>query len=86
MMKHIPGFRTLSGPSPWYVLCEFSGLPIKDTAEALLGQAIEDDIVTDAAIAASDAQREFLWKLREIDVGIRKEGRAVFEARRFRSG
>jgi D-lactate dehydrogenase (cytochrome) len=57
----------LAGKHPWYVLMELSS-PRDDaraTLEAILGQGLEDGIVDDAAIAASLAQRQAFWKLRD---------------------
>jgi FAD/FMN-containing dehydrogenase len=65
--KHIPGASDpFAAPSPWYVLCEVSGTPmLKDVFEETLGAALEDGLASDAVIAASEAQRMALWKLRE---------------------
>ena len=70
VLKHIPGARDpLSDASPWYVLVELSdsteGRAIDALLEEALGSAIEAELVTDAAIAASEAQRGAFWKLRE---------------------
>jgi FAD/FMN-containing dehydrogenase len=56
----------LAAPSPWYVLCEASGL--KGIAEAFQGgleTALETGLIVDAVLAASQAQRDSLWHLRE---------------------
>ncbi len=67
VFKHIPGTTDpFTEASPWYVLCEFSGAEgINDTAETLLGAALEEGIAADAVIASSETQRAALWKLRE---------------------
>ena len=39
--------------------------PIRNTMETLLGRALEDELVIDATIANSDAQRDALWDVRE---------------------
>jgi FAD/FMN-containing dehydrogenase len=54
--------------APWYLLIE-AGDSLADTdlgtpMEALLAQAFEDGLVSDATIAASLAQEEAIWKLR----------------------
>ncbi|WP_439393949.1 FAD-binding oxidoreductase [Bradyrhizobium sp. PMVTL-01] len=52
---------------PWYVLMELSS-PSDDARtplETILGRAMEEEIVDDAVIAASLAQRNNFWKLRE---------------------
>lgn len=67
VMEHIPGVHDpLSEPSPWYVLCEASGAEGVDTAfQVALEGALENGTATDAAIAASEGQRQALWRLRE---------------------
>ena len=67
MLAHIPGTSDpLASPWPWYVLCEASGAPgIGETFQAALESALEDGVVSDVAIASSEAQRAALWKLRE---------------------
>lgn len=67
VLSHIPGTKDpFAAPSPWYVLCEASG--IKGVAEAFqtgLESALEDGFANDVVIASSEAQREALWRLRE---------------------
>lgn len=59
---HIPGARApLSGRSPWYVLLEASRIDL----EELLGDALEAGLITDAAIAQSDRERQAFWHVRE---------------------
>lgn len=69
VLAHMPGTQDpLAAPSPWYVLAEAAGssaLPLKTLMENAIAAAIEDGLVSDAAIAASDAQRRALWRLRE---------------------
>jgi FAD/FMN-containing dehydrogenase len=70
VMRHIPGSRDpLPQASPWYALVELSdsteGRVLDDLLEEALGAAAEAGIVTDAALAASEAQRADFWKLRE---------------------
>jgi FAD/FMN-containing dehydrogenase len=54
--------------APWYLLIEAGdALPESDIAqsmETLLTEAFENDLVSDAVLAASGAQEEMLWKLR----------------------
>ena len=40
--------------------------PIRNTMETLLGSALEDELVIDATIANSDAQRDALWDVRNL--------------------
>jgi len=70
VLDKIPGARApLAEACPWNVLIEAVGSqggpdPIEALEEALAA-AIEDGIVLDATIAASEAQAEALWALRE---------------------
>jgi FAD/FMN-containing dehydrogenase len=53
----------------WYVLTEAFGAEgsagLREAVERVLGQALEDGLVIDAALAASGAQRRAFWKIRE---------------------
>ncbi|MGT2440822.1 FAD-binding oxidoreductase [Bradyrhizobium betae] len=57
----------LSQKHPWYVLMELSspGDDARTPLETILARAMEEEIVDDAVIAASLAQRSNFWKLRE---------------------
>lgn len=57
----------LSQKHPWYVLMELSspGDDARTPLETILGRAMEEEIVDDAVIAGSLAQRNNFWKLRE---------------------
>jgi len=57
----------LAEKHPWYVLMELSspGDDARTPLETILGRAMEEEIVDDAVIAASLAQRNNFWKLRE---------------------
>ena len=59
----------LAGRYPAYVLIEITSLSDDDTArdalEAILGLALEDEIIVDAVVAQSEAQCVALWGLRE---------------------
>jgi FAD/FMN-containing dehydrogenase len=70
VLKHIPAARDpLPARHPWYVLVELSdsapGDAIGGLFEAALGEAAEAGVVADAMIAASEAQRDALWQMRE---------------------
>jgi FAD/FMN-containing dehydrogenase len=70
VLRHVPGTRRpLDSDSPWYALIEISSAldDSQTTAfmEALLEQAFEDEVVTDAALSTSLVQFEALWALRE---------------------
>ncbi|QEL23150.1 FAD-binding oxidoreductase [Bosea sp. F3-2] len=70
VLRHASGTRDpLSEPSPWYVLMEVSAQSaagLDEAVEAFLGEALEQGIVTDAALAGSLTQRADFWKLREM--------------------
>jgi FAD/FMN-containing dehydrogenase len=80
VLRHAPGTRDpLSGPSHWYVLMELSspGLEGLDaTMETLLEKALDAGLISDAALAASETQRNDLWRIRE----------AMSEVQRFEGG
>jgi FAD/FMN-containing dehydrogenase len=66
----IPGYaEPLAAPSPWYVLVEVAGQgepgSLADPLAEALEQAMEQQLVTDAAIASSGAQAKRYWKMRE---------------------
>jgi FAD/FMN-containing dehydrogenase len=70
VVAHIPGTRhPLEARHPWYVLMEVSSTRSEADARALvedvLGTALEEGLVQDAAIAESIAQRTAFWHLRE---------------------
>jgi len=70
VLRHIPGTVAPLGSShPWHVLVEISSGRSAEDARALieeiLGEGFEAGLVTDATLAASLAQAEGLWKLRE---------------------
>src|SRR6202166_4128972 len=68
-VKYGPGCRDpLIHPQPWYVLLELSASEtsgLRDTLESVLAAGVEKGLVADATIAASLAQRQEFWKLRE---------------------
>jgi FAD/FMN-containing dehydrogenase len=69
VLKNIPNQRDpLSEIHPWYVLIEIaSGEPgaAESAMERLLGAALEDGLVRDAALAQSQAQAQAFWSVRE---------------------
>ncbi len=70
VLAHLPGATDpLAEPSDWYVLVELAGAAtdsgLDDALEAILGDAVEADLASDAALAGSPAQRSSLWALRE---------------------
>lgn len=69
-VKHIDGVRDPFRIAPSFVaLLEFESADLdgglESAVEDLLGQAMEDNLIVDAALARSEAQRAALWKLRE---------------------
>ena len=70
VIRHMPGSRDpLQARHPWYVLVELAdstgGGVLDGLLEEALGAAVEDGLVLDAALAASGAQRNEFWALRE---------------------
>ena len=69
-IRHVPDNRDpLAEKQPWYVLVDISSGQSMDDANAMmqsvLEDALNDGLITDAAIAQSDAQRQAFWKIRE---------------------
>ena len=82
VMKHIPGAALPIAPAAHYALVDLAtprpGEDLRPAMEAVLEQAMEAGLVEDAALAASDAQRQGLWKLREEHAEAQKrEGASV---------
>jgi len=71
VLQHIPGTRApLAGAHPWHVLIEAvssdsGGEPPAAMLEALLGGALEAGLAADAVVAASEAQAEAMWRIRD---------------------
>ncbi|MFZ2997137.1 FAD-binding oxidoreductase [Sphingobium sp.] len=71
VLGHIPGTRSpIETRTPWHVLIEVDHATAADPGpserlEQALGAAMEQGIVIDAAIAASEAQAEAFWRIRE---------------------
>ncbi len=82
-LKHITGVSDpFDIPSPWYVLAEASSPraddPLEDLLESALGEAMEAELVTDAVVARSEAQRQMFWRIREqIPEAQRQEGASI---------
>jgi FAD/FMN-containing dehydrogenase len=83
VLKHIPGTRSpLAGSHPWYVLVEATTsdgtIDIGAELERLLASALEDGIIVDAVLAASETHAEALWKIRDsISEAERTEGQTL---------
>jgi FAD/FMN-containing dehydrogenase len=81
VFKHIEGATNpLEGVYPAYALIEVSSLSDDDTTrdelEAVLGQALEDEVIIDAVVAQSETQAKALWNLREHMPEAQKHARA----------
>jgi D-lactate dehydrogenase (cytochrome) len=83
VLRHVPGTTDpLQRRYEHYALIELSSArpdaALGAVLEKLLADAMEDGLVLDAAIAASEAQREGLWKLREsIPEAEKREGGSI---------
>jgi FAD/FMN-containing dehydrogenase len=70
VLEHIPGTRApLAGQHPWHVLIETASPDAARSPSAelerLLGNALQQELVADASIAASEAQAEAFWRIRD---------------------
>ena len=70
VLAHIPGTRApLAGAHEWHVLVEVTAPMVAPSPEKALGRAlmaaIGTGVIEDAAIAASEAQAEAFWRIRE---------------------
>ncbi|WP_159730416.1 FAD-binding oxidoreductase [Methylosinus sp. Ce-a6] len=69
VLRHMSGVRDpLSGAHRWYVLIELASPAesgVEELLTELLGEALEQGVAEDAAVAATLEQRAGLWKLRE---------------------
>jgi len=70
VLKHIPGTRgPLARNHRWHVLIEATSPdaaePPGGELERMLGQALEQGRIEDAAIASSEAQAEAFWRIRD---------------------
>ena len=81
VLKHVPGTRPpLGGDHCWHVLVELTDDgSLEETPEALLGRLLEplvdSGLAGDAVIAASEAQAEAFWRIRDsISEAERAEG------------
>jgi len=83
VLEHIPASQApLAIASPWYVLLEITDShaqrALSAELEAALTPALEDGLISDAAIAQSDAQAAALWQLREqISEAQKREGISI---------
>jgi FAD/FMN-containing dehydrogenase len=80
-LKHVEGIEDpLSERSDWYALVELaSGRAdgsLRESLEEFLAAAIEDGLVSDAALAANERQAQAFWAIRE----------GIVEAQKFEGG
>lgn len=64
-IRHAGVRHPLAEASPWYVLAELAD-PVPGAMMAIFEAAMEKGLVTDAALAQSDAQRAAFWTAREL--------------------
>jgi len=83
VLKHIPNTRTpLSGEHTWNVLVEGATVDVETDIGAELEQwlaaALQQGIIGDAVLAASEGQAEAFWRLRDsISEAERAEGQTI---------
>lgn len=70
VLRHIPGSRDpLAAPAPWYALLEVAtpqpDIDVAALMQRLCAKAMERDLIHDGVVAASTAQAQALWRLRE---------------------
>lgn len=71
VLRHVPGARApLPGEHAWHALIELAAPEgaapaLPELAEAILADAMEQGLVSDAVIAANEAQAEAFWQLRD---------------------
>lgn len=83
VLKHVPNTREpLQGEHKWNVLVEATTADgahdVSAELEGLLSAALEEKIIDDAVLAASEAQAEAFWKIRDtISEAERAEGQTL---------
>jgi FAD/FMN-containing dehydrogenase len=83
VLKHLPDSRSpLEGASPWYVLCEITSAmanePLSERLEGALANALEAGLITDAAMAQNERERQSFWFIREhIPEAQRRDGPSI---------
>ncbi|HEY4995083.1 MAG TPA: FAD-binding oxidoreductase [Aestuariivirga sp.] len=63
-VKYLNAVNPLTTPSPWYVLFEAADAN-PGAIEEGLGKALEQGLITDAALAQNETQRKSFWNVRE---------------------
>jgi FAD/FMN-containing dehydrogenase len=83
VLRHVPGTRApLAGPHRWHVLLELTAEAGQRDPASVLGdlleQALGARLLADATVAASEAQAEALWRIRDsISEAERAEGQTL---------
>jgi len=79
VLRHIPGARApLMAPHPWLVLIEYVGDVASERLSDLMQSALTMGLAQDAIVAASEAQAEAFWRLRDsISAAERAEGPTI---------
>ena len=83
VLRHGENMRDpLEAVHPWYVLMEMSGGgeagALNETATEILELGFERELVSDAALAASEAQANLFWRMREVVSEVQKlEGGSI---------
>jgi len=83
VLKHVPGSRApLTGERRWHALIEATTADpetsINEELQTLLGAALQQRIIADAVLAASESQAEAFWKIRDsISEAERAEGQTL---------
>jgi len=83
VLKHVPGSRApLTGEHRWHALIEATTADpetsINEELQTLLGAALQQRIIADAVLAASESQAEAFWKIRDsISEAERAEGQTL---------
>jgi len=83
VLKHVPGSRApLTGERRWHALIEATTADpetsINEELQTLLGAALQQRIIGDAVLAASETQAEAFWKIRDsISEAERAEGQTL---------
>ena len=82
-LRHVPGVvDPFAELHPYYALIKLASAredsALRDTLERILADAMETGLVEDAVIAASEAQAEAIWRIREsIPEGQKPEGGSI---------
>ncbi len=66
VLAYLPDARApIEGTHPWHALIELVGDDPQATGEAMLASALEAGLLEDAVVAASEAQADAFWNLRD---------------------